>query len=199
MGELREPCGVTRGSVEESENGSTAAGLNRCRFAARSWSSGGVGLGDAAGAAGGDGEHRCFFAGVSSLRLGLSLPSGGSGPGGAAGAAGGGGCGPRCLLAAGSSVPVGTGGIIGGSGVACSAVAGGSLLPVRVAELPEALAELLLSRFENNCAGDFKVKGGTKSCSKRSRKGLSSDQSSSMLFVVHCAAFTSSLEQKRTA
>ena len=126
-------------------------------------------------------------------------------------AAGGGDCGPRYLLAAGSSVPVESGGLSAGSGVACSAVAardgeeppccvaGGSLLPVRVAEVSEAFAESLFSRCETNCAEDLKVKGGTKSCSKRSRKGLSSDQSSSMLFVVDCAAFTSSPEQKRTA
>ena len=90
MGELREPCGVTKGSVSDSENGSRAAGRNRCRFAACSWSSGGVGLGDAAGAAGGGGEERCFFVGLSSLRVGFSSPSGGAGEGDAADAAAGG-------------------------------------------------------------------------------------------------------------
>ena len=72
-------------------------------------------------------------------------------------AAGGGDCGPRYLLAAGSSVPVESGGRSAGFGVACSAVAvrdgeeppccvaGGSLLAVRVAEVPEALADMLFS------------------------------------------------------
>ena len=158
MGELREPCGVTKGSVEERENGSGAAGPNRCRFAVRSRSSGVVGVGDAAGAAGGGGEERCFLAGVSSLGVGLSWLSGGAGPGNMACVAGGGDCGPRYLLAAGSSVPVESGGLSAGSGVACSAVAardgeeppccvaGGSLLPVRVAEVPEAFADSLFSR-----------------------------------------------------
>ena len=106
IGELRESCGVTKGSVEEWENGSGAAGPNRCRFAVRSPSSGVVGVGDAAGAAGGGGEERCFLAGISSLGVGLSWPSGGAGPGNMACAASGGDCGPRYLLAAGSSVPV---------------------------------------------------------------------------------------------